>query len=282
MSKLKKFIPCSAKLLPEKLKFKAAKTARKVNPLNAPFPVDSATLPPQAIAVLTTKYWGTGGVKLKVGFMERVSAALADKILSHMNAWGTEFGANVTFELNSNKPEVRISLRPGGYWSYLGTDVLQIPQGQQTMNLEGFSLNTPESEYRRVVRHETGHTLGFPHEHMRSGIVARLNETKTIQYFQQTQGWTPQQIRAQVLTPLSESSLMGTPVDQESIMCYQLPASITNDGRPIPGGLDINQTDAGFARKIYPKDTSPVVPPATTNKLVIEYTGQILTAKLVS
>ena len=54
-----------------------------------------------------------------------------------------------------------------GYWSYLGTDVLHIPVDQQTMNLQGFTERTPESEYRRVVRHETGHTMGFPHEHMR-------------------------------------------------------------------------------------------------------------------
>ena len=64
---------------------------------------------------------------------------------------------------------MRISRGGGGYWSYLGTDVLLIPKNRQTINVQGFTMNTPESEYRRVVRHETGHSLGFPHEHMREG-----------------------------------------------------------------------------------------------------------------
>jgi hypothetical protein len=36
-------------------------------------------------------------------------------------------------------------------------------------------------------------------------------------------------------------------------MCYQIPGSITKDGKPIPGGKDINPKDFAFARSIYPK-----------------------------
>ena len=36
-------------------------------------------------------------------------------------------------------------------------------------------------------------------------------------------------------------------------MCYQLPGSITRDGNPIRGGMDINATDYMFAGGIYPK-----------------------------
>ena len=64
----------------------------------------------------------------------------------------------------------------------------------------------------------------------------------------------------QVLTPLDERTLMATPADQTSIMCYQLPGSITRDGRPIIGGSDINQSDYNFVGQIYPKlgrDRSP-------------------------
>jgi hypothetical protein len=45
---------------------------------------------------------------------------------------------------------------------------------------------------------------------------------------------------------------MGTPADQDSIMCYQLPGSITKDGQPIKGGTDIDKTDFAFCGKIYP------------------------------
>ena len=46
---------------------------------------------------------------------------------------------------------------------------------------------------------------------------------------------------------------MATPADQTSIMCCQLPGSITLDGRPIVGGLDINHRDYQFAGTTYPK-----------------------------
>jgi hypothetical protein len=36
-------------------------------------------------------------------------------------------------------------------------------------------------------------------------------------------------------------------------MCYQIPGAITKDGKPIPGGSDINRKDFAFAASIYPK-----------------------------
>lgn len=90
--------------------------------------------------------------------------------------------------------------------------------------------------------------------------MARLDEQKTIDWFQTTYGWDETTTRQQVLTPLDEKSLMGTPVDITSIMCYQLPGSITIDGKPIPGGLNIDQSDAAFAKKIYPSTGAPPGP----------------------
>jgi hypothetical protein len=121
------------------------------------------------------------------------------------------------------------------------------------MNLQGFTMSTPESEYKRVVRHEVGHTLGAPHEHMRKALVARIDPQKAYDYFLRTQGWDRAMVDAQVLTSLNERSLLSTPPDQDSIMCYQLPGSITRDGLPIRGGTDINASDYAFIRAIYPR-----------------------------
>ena len=79
--------------------------------------------------------------------------------------------------------EVRISLTGNGFWSYLGTDIMLVPKSNPTMNLQGFSIFTADSEYRRVVRHETGHTLGFPHEHLRKEIVKRIDPKRAYDYF---------------------------------------------------------------------------------------------------
>jgi len=268
---------CTPVSLPPASQTAAALQAVEVNPANAP-PVTSAVIlsatalmmpVPDYLAVLTTKYWGAKGVQLTVGFVEAVESALRDKILLHMNAWG-EF-ANVKFTWTQTDAQVRITRQQQGYWSYLGTDILSIPRGRPTMCLQGFTARTAESEFTRVVRHETGHTCGFPHEHMRRELIARLDRQKTIDYFQRTQGWSEQMTVQQVLTPLEESSLIGTEhADADSIMCYQLPASITADGQSIRGGADIGALDRTLAAKVYPKAPPP---PPTGKRLVIEFDG---------
>jgi hypothetical protein len=118
-----------------------------------------------------------------------------------MNAWAKT--ANVEFTENTD-PQLRIARADtppeiAGYWSYLGTDTLSIPANQATMKLESFSMNIPESEFHRVVRHETGYTLGFPHDHMRRELVKKIDQTKAIKFFGATQDWTPDEVRQQVL-----------------------------------------------------------------------------------
>lgn len=264
---------CTPKSLPDDLKVSAAAQACAINPTNHPRAdrlvrvvemmagqLPDWVLPPEHLALLTQKYWGTGGVRLTVSFMESVQQELKERILLHMNAWSKY--CNAVFQLVTSGGKVRVSLRAGGYWSYVGTDILSIPANQQTMNLEGFTMSTPESEFVRVVRHETGHTLGFPHEHMRREIVNRIDPAKATAYFGRTQGWSAAMVRQQVLTPLEESSLLGTEhADVTSIMTYQLPGSITKDGQPIAGGLDIDAQDQAFAGKVYPLASGPVNPP---------------------
>jgi hypothetical protein len=122
------------------------------------------------------------------------------------------------------------------------------------MNLEGFTMNTPDSEFYRVVRHETGHTLGCPHEHLRKEIVDKIDRAKAIAYFQAVDGWSPEMTQQQVLTPLEASLLLETPnPDPNSIMCYQLPGTIMKDGKPVLGGTDIDASDYAFMSTIYPK-----------------------------
>ena len=269
---------CTLKTLPTRLLAKSAETATMINPANAPVfgpltEVDRDLHPePLAIAVLTSKYWGPRPRQLTVSFMESTPADLRARIIRHMNAWTRT--ASISFVETQGTGDVRISRGRGGYYSYLGTDILHIPKNRQTMNLEGFTMNTPESEYKRVIRHETGHTLGFPHEHMRRALVARIDPEKAYEYFRRTQGWDRQTVDQQVLTPLDERSLMGTPADQTSIMCYQLPGSITRDGRPILGGVDINQTDYAFAGRLYPKPPQDLMAEHEEEEYY-EFTGRI-------
>jgi hypothetical protein len=257
-------ISCSPRYLPRSEWPRAATNAIKQNPDNRPPGLEDDEELPQGnegerLALDVTRYWGRGGVHLTVGFIETSDRALRDRILSHLNAWSEK--ANVRFVPSDVDPQVRIARRtaqeaPGndGYWSNLGTDVLLIDAHQPTMNLEAFTMSTPESEFHRVVRHEAGHTIGFPHEHLRQEIIQRLDREKVISAFMASQGWTRQEVIDQVLTPLEEASLLGTPTaDEDSIMCYEIPGSLTLDGREIVGGTDITANDYAFAAQVYPK-----------------------------
>jgi len=272
MAKVQKFIGCSVKQLPEEDQVEAALAAASINPVNQP--VMSAAMnflpddlvegvmaqidTPQFLAALTTKYWGSKGVRLGVSFLDNPKQDLIDRIISHANAWRTEANANVSFSWSKSQGEVRVSFGPGGYWSYLGTDIRRVSTSQNTMNLEGFTMKTPESEFVRVVRHEFGHTMGFPHEHMRAGIIAKLDRKKVIDYFKRYQKWSETTTVSQVLTPVNEKSVMGSPEsDEDSIMCYMLPGSITKDGNPVRGGLNFSATDKKYAAKIYPMEVKP-------------------------
>ena len=248
-------IGCIVRQLPSRLLERAAEVAACVNPVNAPAVGGRAEIPgvisPLMIAVVTSKYWGPTPRTLSVSFMDNPPSDLRRRILSHMNAWAT--AGSVEFAETASTGDVRIARGGSGFWSYLGTDILLIPRHLPTMNLQDFTMQTPESEYRRVVRHEAGHTLGMPHEHMRKALVERIDREKVYAYFRNNFGWDEMTVNQQVLTPLDEATLIGTPVDQDSIMCYQLPGSITKDGQPIRGGLDINPNDFAFLGRIYPK-----------------------------
>lgn len=254
----KERIVCTPKSLPDEKLIEAAARAREINPANHP-PVERmmAIMPhmqplPQSIALITGKRWSSKGVHLSVGFLDGPARDLRSRLLLHMNAWGES--ANVHFVESRRNPEVRIARAADGYWSYVGTDILSIADDQPTMNLEAFTMQTPESEFHRVVRHETGHTLGFPHEHMRRELVDRIDRKKAIKFFGETQGWTPEEVEQQVLTPLEEAQIIATPhADPNSIMCYQIPGFLTKDGNPILGGVDIDASDFEFAGEIYPK-----------------------------
>ncbi len=278
------FYPCEIKQLPDDQLLAAAEDAIRINPANAPteaalamasVALQGEVMPPQFLASLVSKYWGQGGVKLTVGFMDNPTVSLRNKIIAYANKWSKR--GNVEFVYSNTDPQVRIARARGGYWSYLGVDILRIPKNQQTMNLEGFTDNTRDEEFDRVVCHEFGHTLSFPHEHLRRAIISRLDVQKTIAYFRQ-RGWDEATTRSNVLTALEDRMINATPnADQTSIMAYQLPGEITRDGQPITGGSTINESDHDFISKLHPKPEPP--PPPSARKVYIALTGQVTEAK---
>src|SRR6266481_4478875 len=95
------YIVCTPKSLPRSQLISAAKIAGDINPVNHPALhrlqaiIPSFRPTPERIAVVTTKYWGSAGVRLTVGFLDNPPTDLRARILSHMNAWGSR--TNVKF-----------------------------------------------------------------------------------------------------------------------------------------------------------------------------------------
>jgi len=146
---------------------------------------------PRRIAVVIARKWPKKGVRLSVSFMDTPSTALRNRILKHMNAWGEQ--ANVLFSETQGIGQVRIARLDSpddmaGYWSYLGTEILETPENEPTLNLDSFTMKETEAEFRRVVRHEAGHTLGFDHEHMRSDIVNMIDRKTAFAFFDRDKG----------------------------------------------------------------------------------------------
>ncbi len=235
---------CTPPALPEKHQHELAMRAIRVRRANAP----DGVVEPQQLALLASKYWGKSQRVLTVSFMEPVTRGFANRIIEYANRWN----CGLKFALTNGTGDIRISREGNGYWSFVGTDVPSIPRNRPTMNLQGFTLSTPESEWLRVVPHEFGHSMGFMHEHAREEIVRKIRRDAAYAYFRRTSGWGRSTVDSQVLTPLDPDSLFASRPDVTSIMAYHLPAEIMSDGVAVPGGRNITAIDHQLAVELYP------------------------------
>lgn len=264
-----KIMSCTPVILPDAEQIEAAAMAVAVNPTNRPAIAGGDQFPVQRLAGLTTAFWPSGGARLPTYFMEQTPEDLKREVLRHLNCWYDEAKCNVQFVLTSSRGDsvIRISFGSGGYWSHVGAFNLRIAKNQQTMNLERITMRTPEKERRRVIGHEGGHAIGWMHEHQRAEIVALLNEAAVIRWGRETQGWSEQMVRQQILTPLSPAEITASPfADPKSLMAYQFDGSLTKSGQPIPGGFDLTATDKEHAAKVYPRPDVPPPPPPPIGK----------------
>ena len=204
------------------------------------------------------------------------------------------------WDVPREESDIRISFdTPNQAWSYVGTDALQIPKSQKTMNLGWLDDDTqfdaePYKNTGQVVLHEFGHAMGMIHEHQNpKNNTIQWNKPVVYEELQRTNGWSTQQVnenmfrkygdaqmcaKVKALAPYSDQQedirgycegdmVNGSEYDPHSIMHYWYPPRwIVAGNANVPVNTTFSPLDEEWLRKYYgtaAATTTPTTPPTT-------------------
>ena len=231
----------------------------------------------------------TNGQVLLVKFLPGGSKILRDKVILYAKEW--EKYANITFQFvpdTTRITNIRIKLGKGaGHNSTVGTAANFRPQSAQTINfdtlffadtdyyaakLEKKNIDSPYTldqllaeirldpnhwsnlELKRVVTHEFGHALGLLHEQSFPGAVKWKRSDSVYNYYQDTQGWTREQVDFNVFEVANQFYTNGTKYDPKSIMHYSINSWETTNGYSVIQNDQLSTGDKLLIAALYPKD----------------------------
>lgn len=232
-------------------------TGQRFDPAQLPTGIDDPwSADPRELAVAWEKRWQPGQT-LRVRFLDG-DDRLRDRVMGYAGEWLEH--ANLSFEVGRFvDSEIRVSFREPGYWSNVGTDALLEPDRDgPTLNLGGFTADSPELQLRRTVLHEFGHALGCIHEQASPAANIPWDPQKVIAYFRRWEGWDKETTYQNVLVRYSEDGVRFTRHDVRSIMQYPVSAQLTLGGFSIPWSNELSEMDKSFIAKMYP-GRSPVI-----------------------
>ena len=158
---------------------------------------------------------------------------------------------------NAADAEIRIGFEPGGSWSYVGRDAIDLvpDPNERTMNF-GWDLTTPYG--RDTALHEIGHALGFPHEHQNPNAGIVWNEENVYSYFAGSPNyWDRGTTYYNVIRKIAPEAVQGSLWDKDSIMHYWFEAGLIDvpeqyrTQRLIPEE-GLSTVDITEVRKFYP------------------------------
>ena len=202
-------------------------------------------------AVERFKLWENGRT-LRVRFVDG-QAVVQQKVEAIAKEWEAVVNLTLRF-VTTGAAELRVSFAEEGFsWSTVGTDALTVSRTQPTMNYGWLEPGTATREYQRVVRHEFGHALGMIHEHQNPDALGKIpwDKPKVYAYYAQ-QGWTREDVDANIFDVYDEDMTNFTTFDPRSIMQYAIPESLTIGTYSVGWNTTLSATDVSFMRSQYP------------------------------
>jgi len=263
MAKKTKLYLCFDRIIPPHLKPLALERTIQVRPDNRPkltpkfvAHLNAAPNPALRMAMERGKYWAVGQA-VTCRFLDG-SKKQKTRVQAIAHEW--EQYATVKFKfVGTGAAQVRISFKADtGSWSAVGTDALvdeYFGKTAPTMNYGWLEDDTDEAEYRRVVLHEFGHSLGAIHEHQSPG-TGGLNWNKPAVYANFSgppNNWSKADIDSNILQRYSKQQTNFTKFDPKSIMLYEFPASLFTDGKGTQSNGELSKTDEAFMKSQYKK-----------------------------
>jgi hypothetical protein len=254
---------CFDRIIPDHLKHVALERSIATRPDNRPkltkrlvAKLNMSPNPALQMAMERGKYWQIGQ-EVKCRFLDG-SKTQKTKVEAIAHEW--EQYTTVTFKfVATGAAEVRISFQADpGSWSGVGTDALvesYFPKNAPTMNYGWLRDDTDDAEYRRVVLHEFGHSLGAIHEHQSPGATAMKWDTAAVYkaFSGPPNNWSKAAIDHNILERYSKTQTNFTKFDPKSIMLYQFPAELFTDHHGTNSNGELSTTDKKFMKSQYHK-----------------------------
>ena len=193
------------------------------------------------------------GTEIKIAFLSGTNK-IRDRVKEYASEWLKYANLHFEYVKKRSQADIRITFnKKYGSWSGVGKDNLKFDPSEPTMNFGWLDDETTVEDFRSVVLHEYGHMIGCGHEHEspKNGGVP-WDKEKAYKYYMRTQGWTKEEIDAQIFDTYKNNQIRGTQLDKDSIMMYAIPESITIGNFRVGWNTELSQGDKEFIRKVYP------------------------------
>ncbi|SOE07489.1 M12 family metallopeptidase [Streptomyces sp. Ag109_G2-15] len=216
--------------------------------------------PGRSRAILLVRAKWVNGTVLHYAFLDQGGdiggPEQLEEVRRAFQAW-KNLGIGLEFKevTDPTESEIRIAFRErDGSASYVGRDNLLIGTNEATMTF-GWDLTTPYG--KATALHETGHAIGFAHEHQNPFAGIQWNEAKVYEDLGGPPNNWPHEVTFEnILRKLSKDEVTGSDWDVHSIMEYSFgpglivrPEAYRNG---IPETLGLSASDKERVLQWYP------------------------------